>query len=60
MKKTRDDMEFIRWDEFLIPYEQAVDELTVKFRAYNREFRRKGVHSPIEYVEGRVKKVGSI
>ena len=53
-------MNIIEWEEFLIPYEQAVDELTGKFRAYSRELRKKGLHSPIEYVEGRVKKVGSI
>jgi len=53
-------MDIIEWEEFLIPYEQAVDELTGKFRAYSRELKKKGMHSPIEYVEGRVKKVGSI
>jgi len=53
-------MDIMEWEEFLIPYEQAVDELTVKFRSYSREFKRKGLHSPIEFVEGRVKKVGSI
>ena len=53
-------MNIIEWEDFLIPYEQAVDELTVKFRAYSRELKRKGLHSPIEYVEGRVKKIGSI
>ncbi|MDR2649315.1 MAG: GTP pyrophosphokinase family protein [Clostridiales bacterium] len=53
-------MNIIKWEEFLIPYEQAVDELTGKFRAYSREMRKKGLHCPIEYVEGRVKKVSSI
>ena len=53
-------MSIIEWEEFLIPYEQAVNELTGKFRAYSRELKKKGLHSPIEYVEGRVKKVGSI
>ena len=53
-------MDIIEWEEFLIPYEQAVEELTVKFRSYSRELKKKGLHSPIEYVEGRVKKVGSI
>ena len=53
-------MDIIEWEEFLIPYEQAVDELIVKFRSYSRELKKKGRHSPIEYVEGRVKKVGSI
>ncbi|MDR1559030.1 MAG: GTP pyrophosphokinase family protein, partial [Clostridiales bacterium] len=53
-------MNIIEWEEFLIPYEQAVEELTGKFRAYGRELRKKGLHCPIEYVEGRVKKPGSI
>jgi len=53
-------MVITEWEEFLIPYEQAVDELIGKFRSYSRELKKKGLHSPIEYVEGRVKKVGSI
>ena len=53
-------MDIIEWEEFLIPYEQAVEELTVKFLAYSRELKKKGMHSPIESVEGRVKKIGSI
>ena len=53
-------MVIIEWEEFLIPYEQAVDELTGKFRSYSRELKKRGLHSPIEYVEGRVKKIGSI
>jgi len=53
-------MNIIEWEEFLIPYEQAVDELVGKFRAYGRELQKKGIHSPVEYVTGRVKKVGSI
>ena len=53
-------MNIVEWEEFLIPYEQAVDELTGKFRSYSRELKKKGLQSPIEYVEGRVKKVGSI
>jgi len=53
-------METNEWEDFLIPYEQAVEELVVKFRAYSRELKKKGLHSPIEYVEGRVKKVGSV
>ncbi|MDR1000150.1 MAG: GTP pyrophosphokinase family protein [Clostridiales bacterium] len=50
----------IQWDEFLVPYEQAVDELIAKFKAYKKEFNRKNLHCPIEYVEGRVKSVSSI
>jgi len=50
----------INWDEFLIPYKQAVDELVVKLTGVAEEYRKAGVHSPIERVEGRVKRIGSI
>lgn len=53
-------METILWKELLDPYEQAVLELTTKFRNMQREFRKKGLYSPIENVEGRVKSVMSI
>jgi putative GTP pyrophosphokinase len=53
-------MNIIEWEEFLVPYEQAVDELVGKFRAYSRELQKKSMHSPVEYVTGRVKKVASI
>ena len=29
------------WKNFLIPYEQAVDELKVKLRSIRKEYRRK-------------------
>lgn len=29
------------WKVFLTPYEQAVDELKIKFRSIRKEFRRK-------------------
>jgi len=48
------------WDTLLIPYRQAVNELCVKFEAYAAEYICREQHSPIEYVEGRVKRVGSI
>ncbi|GIM45049.1 GTP pyrophosphokinase [Collibacillus ludicampi] len=48
------------WDQFLIPYEQAVEELKVKFRSIRSELKRKMEYSPIEFVTGRVKKVSSI
>ncbi len=47
------------WNEFLLPYEQMVDELCVKFLNLKKEFLPSG-HSPIENVVGRVKKVSSI
>lgn len=48
------------WKTFLIPYEQAVEELKVKFRSIRKEYRRKNEYSPIEFITGRVKEVSSI
>lgn len=48
------------WKKFLIPYEQAVEELKVKLRSIRRELRRKNEYSPIEFVTARVKEVSSI
>jgi putative GTP pyrophosphokinase len=48
------------WKTFLIPYEQAVEELKVKFRCIRTEYRRKNEYSPIEFVTGRVKEISSI
>lgn len=48
------------WKTFLIPYEQAVEELKVKFRSIRTELRRKNEYSPIEFVTGRVKEISSI
>lgn len=48
------------WDVFLMPYQQAVDELKIKLRSARKEFLERGEHSPIEYVTGRVKTVDSI
>lgn len=53
-------MSEIKWNEFLIPYNQAVDELKLKFRNARKEFLEKNNHSPIEFVTGRVKTVDSI
>lgn len=53
-------MSEIKWDEFLIPYTQAVDELKLKFRNTRKEYLEKNIHSPIEFVTGRVKTVDSI
>ncbi len=48
------------WDKFLIPYEQAVEELKVKFKSLRKGFDDLGEYSPVEFVTGRVKKVSSI
>ncbi|WP_025026652.1 GTP pyrophosphokinase [Caldalkalibacillus mannanilyticus] len=48
------------WQKKLIPFHQAVEELKIKFRGVRDEFVSMGVHSPIEFVMGRVKPVPSI
>lgn len=53
-------METIDWNNFLLPYEQTVEELMSKFKAIARQYKQLNIHSPIEEVEGRVKRVKSI
>ncbi|MBA5851380.1 GTP pyrophosphokinase family protein [Clostridium sp. cel8] len=48
------------WKDFLIPYQQAVEELKVKIKSIRRECRRRNEYSPIEFVTGRVKEISSI
>ncbi|MBQ3665504.1 MAG: GTP pyrophosphokinase family protein [Lachnospiraceae bacterium] len=53
-------MEIQLWRELLEPYQLAVDELMVKFQYLMKEHRAFGKYSPIEEVNGRVKKISSI
>lgn len=53
-------MEVQKWREMLVPYEQAVKELEVKFESVMNEYHQLGKHSPIESVKGRVKRIASI
>lgn len=53
-------MATIEWKSFLIPYEQAVEELKVKFKSIRKEYRKRNEYSPIEFVTGRVKEISSI
>lgn len=53
-------MEIQLWREILNPYELAVKELTTKFNHLIKEHRDRGLYSPIEQVEGRVKTISSI
>lgn len=50
----------IYWREFLLPYEQAVEELKIKFKSLRDEYRKRSTYSPIEFVTGRVKAMSSI
>ena len=53
-------MEIQLWRELLDPYQLAVDELIVKFNHIITEHRNRGLYSPIEFVDGRVKSIASI
>lgn len=53
-------MQHMDWDQFLVPYHIAVDEMKIKLKAIRRQYRAQNDHSPIEFVTGRVKPVGSI
>ncbi len=48
------------WKRMLIPYEQAVEELKIKFKSIRQQYRDLNEYSPIEFVTGRVKKISSI
>jgi len=48
------------WKKFLLPYEQAVEELKVKFKTLRSELKSREEYSPIEFVTGRVKRISSI
>ncbi|MCR5202483.1 MAG: GTP pyrophosphokinase family protein [Lachnospiraceae bacterium] len=53
-------MEIQLWREILDPYRQAVDELVVKFNHIKYEYQMEGLYSPIEQVNGRLKRISSI
>lgn len=48
------------WQQFLAPYEQAVEELKLKLKNIRTEYRDNHRHTPIEFVTGRVKTKESI
>lgn len=48
------------WDKFLLPYNQAVEELKIKFKSIRKSYQELDEYSPIEFVTGRVKKISSI
>lgn len=53
-------MEQNEWNTFLIPYNQAVRELIVKFESIISEYKSLDKYSPVEQVTGRVKSIDSI
>ncbi len=48
------------WNLFLQPYEQAVEEMKVKFKTMRVELKIREAYAPIEFVTGRVKRISSI
>lgn len=48
------------WGKFLLPYEQAVEELKVKLKSLRSELKARDEYAPIEFVTGRVKRISSI
>ncbi|MBB6448486.1 putative GTP pyrophosphokinase [Geomicrobium halophilum] len=48
------------WPIFLSPYQQAVEELKVKFKSLREQYQQSSKHTPIEFVTGRVKPITSI
>lgn len=48
------------WKSFLTPYEQAIEELKIKFRGIRKEYRNRNEYSPIEFLTGRVKEISSM
>ena len=57
--RGNEQMETKLWREVLTPYELAVRELTVKFQHLMKEYRDRGMYSPIEEVSGRVKSIST-
>lgn len=49
-----------QWDQFLEPYKQAVDELKVKLKGIRSQYELADIHTPVEFVTGRVKPLASI
>ncbi len=49
-----------QWGQFLEPYKQAVDELKIKFKGLRTQYELENVHTPVEFVTGRVKPLASI
>ena len=50
----------MEWEVFLAPYKQAVEELKIKLKSIRDQYHLTNTHSPIEFVTGRVKPIGSI
>ncbi len=49
-----------KWDIFLSPYKQAIEELKIKLKGIRKDYQINKQTSPIEFVTARVKPVKSI
>lgn len=49
-----------KWDIFLSPYKQAIEELKIKLKGIRKDYQVNKQTSPIEFVTARVKPVKSI
>ena len=49
-----------QWNKFLEPYKQAVDELKVKLKGIRSQYELEDIHTPVEFITGRVKPRASI
>ncbi|MDR2519817.1 MAG: GTP pyrophosphokinase family protein [Eubacteriaceae bacterium] len=52
--------EIFDWESFFLPYEQALNELRLKFNTFKAQYERRGEYSPIYYVTARLKSINSI
>jgi len=50
----------LKWNQFIQPYKQAVDELKVKLKGIRSQYKLEDIHMPVEFVTGRVKPLASI
>ena len=53
-------MDYQSWTRIIAPYSNAVEELKIKFKNIRKDYLEQGLHSPIEFVTGRTKKISSI
>ena len=53
-------MDYQSWTRIIAPYSNAVEELKIKFKNIRKDYLEMGLHSPIEFVTGRTKKISSI
>lgn len=53
-------MQKIDWELYVLPFEQAVEEIKVKMKNIRNELRKRKEHAPIEFIMGRVKSIPSI